>query len=393
MPTKAHSLFNPVKFGLLWLMTLFISACSQHDPAPTSEESSIVSPSSIQVVSQPESHYVLKGSRVTLSVGAESDDELSYQWLKNASILPGATQPSYTIEYLTEAEEANYRVLIRNDQEEIYSKSATVRINTEASPITIINQPQNLSVVEGMNASFSVSASGGGFMVYQWYKNGAALENATSSTLVFENTTAHHGGNYSVSISNAQGRVDSDAATLTVLAENAPIMITQQPISNAVYLGTNAYLSVSAISYETLSYQWRFNGNNIPGETGRSLSIANMTPEQEGRYSVVISSSTATEISNDAVLEIKPDASLQLSWAIPTHRENGDPLEVTDIGGYVIEYGTSTSDLQAVFIEGAYTTHYAITGIRSPSLLLRIATVDASGTVGTFSGVLRVNIP
>lgn len=395
MHATQHSIFSfLLKACLPWLLGLVLSACSENHSIETEDSTSANSPSSIQINAHPESVFVVEGSRVTLSVDAEGDNQLTYQWLKDASVLPGATGPTYTIDQVTEQEEARYRVLVSNGQEEVYSKDAIVSINNDATAITIIQQPENRVVTEGMNANFSVSATGGGFLLYQWYKNGVAIDQANAYTLSIENSTALNAGNYSVSISNAQGRVDSHSATLTVLSANTPIMITQQPISTHAYPGDSAYFSVGAVSGENLSYQWRFNGNNIVGANNSNLVIANVGPAQIGDYSVVIASSSAIETSHSAQLEIKDYSNLQLSWAIPTHRENGEILAVEDIGGYVIEYGSNASNLdQQVTIHGAYTTYHTIDGLRTGNLYLRIATMDATGTVGTFSGTLGVRIP
>jgi subtilase family serine protease len=83
-------------------------------------------------------------------------------------------------------------------------------------PPTISSQPQSTSTAVGGFFSFSVTATGGGTLSYQWYLNGSAIAGQTSATLLEGNATAGEAGSYTVVVSNAAGSVTSSAATLTV---------------------------------------------------------------------------------------------------------------------------------------------------------------------------------
>jgi hypothetical protein len=95
--------------------------------------------------------------------------------------------------------------------------------------ITISAQPQNLSVVDGEAATFSVTATatGTGDLAYQWQlstNDGSTWTNlsaATSATLAFETVAlADDGNQYRVIVSTAgAANATSTAATLTVTEE------------------------------------------------------------------------------------------------------------------------------------------------------------------------------
>ena len=87
---------------------------------------------------------------------------------------------------------------------------------------TITSQPQSTSVTTGGTFSFSVSATGGGTLAYQWFLNGSAISGAVSSTFSKGSSSASDAGSYTVVVSNAAGSVTSNAATLTVNAPAAP---------------------------------------------------------------------------------------------------------------------------------------------------------------------------
>lgn len=56
---------------------------------------------------------------------------------------------------------------------------------------------------------------------------------------------------------------------------------------------TNAHFAVSALSRLPLTYQWRFNGTNIPGAVGPSLTLTNITTNHLGTVSVTVSDGLA----------------------------------------------------------------------------------------------------
>ncbi|HPP39650.1 MAG TPA: MBG domain-containing protein [Candidatus Kapabacteria bacterium] len=97
----------------------------------------------------------------------------------------------------------------------------TLAITVNALP-SISAHPQNTSVAEGANASFSVTATGG-TLSYQWQENTGSgwndITGATSATLTLNSVTASMEGNkYRVVVSNGCGSVNSNAATLTIIA-------------------------------------------------------------------------------------------------------------------------------------------------------------------------------
>jgi hypothetical protein len=105
--------------------------------------------------------------------------------------------------------------------------------------------------------------------------------------------------------------VESAAAQLTIVL---PPSILQQPAGRSVYIkpdpraanlpnGTNVTFTVGAASGNSaLSYQWRFNGTNLPGATSSSLTITNVQLEHEGNYTCAVTDSIATVVSSPARL-------------------------------------------------------------------------------------------
>jgi hypothetical protein len=78
-----------------------------------------------------------------------------------------------------------------------------------------------------------------------------------------------------------------------------PVVITQQPVSVVACLGKPATFSVTAVG-SGLSYQWRKNGGNIPGETRSTLTIGSVTAGDVASYSVVVSSACGLPVTSGA---------------------------------------------------------------------------------------------
>jgi sugar lactone lactonase YvrE len=102
------------------------------------------------------------------------------------------------------------------------SDNHTLRLGVYAAAPVIFTQPQSQTVTAGSSVSFSVVVSGIPTPTYQWALNGAAISGATSDTLSLSNVQSSSAGNYTVTVSNTEGSVVSNAAVLTVNAVPPP---------------------------------------------------------------------------------------------------------------------------------------------------------------------------
>src|SRR6185295_5647941 len=94
-----------------------------------------------------------------------------------------------------------------------------------AAPI-ITSQPTSITVAQGNNAVFTVTATGTAPLNYQWSKNGVEINGATSATYTISNASTANAGTYAVVIGNSYGSVSSSDATLTVTQPNQPPVAT-----------------------------------------------------------------------------------------------------------------------------------------------------------------------
>jgi hypothetical protein len=120
------------------------------------------------------------------------------------------------------------------------------------APIITI-QPQNTAVSAGTFASFSVTATGLS-LSYQWFKNGAPIAGATSSTLSYGPTVypADSGAQFSVVVSNPAGLTTSGVALLIVQIAAVfvapPTQTTANTIVTSALRKINSYMSGETIA-------------------------------------------------------------------------------------------------------------------------------------------------
>ena len=79
-------------------------------------------------------------------------------------------------------------------------------------------------------------------------------------------------------------------------------VITVQPTHRAVEVGLSAALSVTATGTAPLSYRWRFNGGNLPGQTTSNLVLLNVQLTNKGHYTVVVTNLAGAVTSDVATL-------------------------------------------------------------------------------------------
>lgn len=357
--------------------------------APTPIISSIVSltvNSAAAISGQPANQIACLGSNATFTA-TSTGSNLNYQWEISTdggvtySPISGATNSSLTINNVSAADDNNrYRIIAVSSDcpGDAVSNGALLTISNAA---VIDNQPSNISVCSGTNATFSANASGTG-LSYQWQVStdgGVTFTNIngeTNNTITLNNINSSLNGNqYQIVVNNtcsATGVVSS-AASLEVLNATS---ISNQP--SDVSTCNNGAVSFSVVAAGTsISYQWQMStdgGNtytDIAGETNSNLSFATVTTSMtNNKYRVVVTSTSCNTVtSNAATLSVSTPAS------IGTQPNNLVVCENSNATISANALGTSIAYQWQVSIDGGL-TFTNINGANSSTLDL--ATVTAS---------------
>ncbi|MDX2187830.1 MAG: hypothetical protein SFV32_12915 [Opitutaceae bacterium] len=251
---------------------------------------------------------------------------LTYQWQRSSdngatwANVGGGTSNLLRILSLDPSKTGLYRVVVTSGSESEASRVVKVAIGLSGPQITA--QPQSQTITERQSVTFSVAVSGSG-NTYQWYriKPGVAyaqvIAGATGASFTDSDVVWDDRGEYYVRITNANGVVNSEKATLTVTP--LPPVITAEPVDTTVNSGNFAKISVVASGIE-LGFQW-YRGEPGSGELFGSynggssyfgspqriseISWYNVTPAQAGKYYVVVSNAGGSVTSKAATLTVR----------------------------------------------------------------------------------------
>jgi hypothetical protein len=170
----------------------------------------------LEIIVQPTNQTVWAGGSATFLVTTIGEPPLNYQWFFNSLTNPiiGATNDSLILADVQTNQNGIYFVQVSGASASVLSSNALLTVTI----LPIINsQPVNQTALPGEAATFTVTASSGMSLSYQWYfNNTSAIAGATNAALTVTNTQANRIGFYSVQISNVYGSVISSNASLTL---------------------------------------------------------------------------------------------------------------------------------------------------------------------------------
>ena len=262
----------------------------------------------------------------------------------------------------------------------------------------ITSQPLSESVLTGQTATFSVTASGTAPLSYQWSQNGTAITGATSSSYTTPaETTSANGAKFAVVVSNTAGSVTSNSATLAVTAAAVAPSITSQPANQTTFAGQTATFSVIASGTAPLSYQWQKNGAAIGGAISSSYTTpAEVTSDNGAQFTVVVSNTAGTIISNAATLTVNPDPVAPSITAQPASQTinagQTATFSVTATGTAPLSYQWQKN---SAAIAGATSSSYTTPAETASDNGAQFSVVvsNSAGTVTSNAAILTVNAP
>jgi hypothetical protein len=266
---------------------------------------------------------------------------------------------------------------------------------TGTAALAITAQPENQSVVAGKTATFSVVAAGAGTLTYQWKKGAAAIAGATSASYTTPATTAADNGSlFSVVVTDSNGNVTSNSATLTVTSASVAPSITAQPASKTVTAGQTATFSVTVSGTAPLTYQWKKNGGDVSGATSSSYtSPATVAADNNSQFTVTVTNSAGTATSNAATLTVNLPVSITTqpaSQAVAVGKTATFNVAAAGSGTLTYQWNKNGAAIGGA-TSASYTTPAAAASDNGASFTVKVT--DATGSVTSNAATLTVDVP
>jgi hypothetical protein len=179
-------------------------------------------PTKPTITTQPANATVTVGQTATFAVAATGTAPLTYQWTKNGTNV-GTNSATYTTAATALADNgAKIQVTVSNAEGSAPSSIATLTVNAAATKPSITTQPANVTVTVGQTATFTVVATGGAPLTYQWTKSGMNVGTNSATYTTAATTSADNGAQIQVTVSNSAGSTPSNMVTLTVTSALPP---------------------------------------------------------------------------------------------------------------------------------------------------------------------------
>jgi autotransporter-associated beta strand protein len=287
------------------------------------------------------------GTNKTFNVTAIGPGTLTYVWKKATVAIPGApNDDEYTINGVQVADSGNYTVTVSNG---FGSVTSDVAVLTVSQAIAFTQQPLTPvpAVPEGNPVTLTAAVTGDGPFTYQWERAPrigltgsnfgpfAPVSGQTAPTIT-QTLDLTNQGKYRLVVSNAYTTLTSNEAT--VIFGAAQVVVTTQPISKVVAVGSTLELDVVTSGGKPQKFQWFFKGKAVGDETDSTLRIEDVTSARAGPYFCRISNSLVsgstqvdTQVVYVSVVDRKPGRFVltqpgTVSLSVTATADKADPL-------------------------------------------------------------------
>ena len=381
-----------VPAGLNSLASVAVSAALDHGLA-------LVNDGRPQILQPPIGLTTYVGRTVTLSASAVGAAPLSYQWLLQNQIIPGATNASLVLSNLPAGNSGNFQLLVTNTLGSAISLPVSVNV-ISSSALTILSQGSpGATNYQGSKISLtSPAVLGNGPLTYQWFfsptnKNYAAVSGATNDTLVFDPALVVNGGNYYVAISNSITGITNTPALVKVLfAKTWGYLAVDPPfqLSNAVAVAVgNVGPSASGGHYLALRSDGKISpwGTSVFGET-------NVAPLSN---SIV----TAVAAGFEDSLALKSDGTIY-AWGNNSYAQTNVPANLNGVVAIACgDYHDLALKSDGTFVGWGQNSYLQITNVAATNLVAIAAggntsiglRADGSVTTWGLEGLPQISIP
>ncbi|MBN1983868.1 MAG: immunoglobulin domain-containing protein [Chitinivibrionales bacterium] len=292
-----------------------------------------------------------------------------YLWHKNKSPLFNQTGRQIIFLSLSKVNEGSYGCIVSNELGSDTTEDFNLQITDNPKPV-IVQHPRSIQATAGSKITFSCKAEPAD-VNYQWQKNEIPINNAKSSDYTIDSVAlADDNSKFRCMVSNTNGSVLSEEAILSVFEKEQPPKITKHPENAVVKAGENAYFLVE-VKGTNLSYQWKRNNELIIGANQQLFTIKASETDSGSRFRCLVSNSSGSEESNEAILIVNKDSKPQK----PTIIDHPKDVQATEGGEATFSVSATGTDLMYQWLKN----NVDIIGASKPSYSVKPVTKDDHG--------------
>jgi hypothetical protein len=164
---------------------------------------------------------IIKGNTTSATFKVEiaipgSPAAYTYQWYVDGSPVEGATNSVYTISDIADTRKNTVYCEVTNKKGAVTSRIATLDVVQQYAPVLDESYPQDgiAEVGVALTSKVVIATEGNPAPTYQWYKDGVAVNGATSDSYTF---TPDDVGSFTLycEVTNAAGKVTSRTANFS----------------------------------------------------------------------------------------------------------------------------------------------------------------------------------
>ena len=172
----------------------------------------------------------------------------------------------------------------------------------ECDPLSIDVDPVSVTACESGSLELSVAATGT-FIRYRWRKDGVEIPGAFSSTFTIDPVSLDDAGDYDVVVSDPCG--ESVTSAIAIVDVDELPSFTLEPVDATFCEGGSVTLTSFALGASPLTYSWRKDGVEIPGETAPSLTLEDAGGDLTGEYEIVATNDCGSTVSASAFIDVQ----------------------------------------------------------------------------------------
>lgn len=269
--------------------------------------------------------------------------------------------------------------------------SSTQSTASKTLPVTI--QAEDYSSMSGIKTQATTDTGGGLNVGYvdngDWISySGTVVSIPVTGVYKITYRIASPGGGGSFALKEATGNVTYDTVTVPNTGDFQQWVNVERLVSLSA--GNHSFMINFIARGQGINLNW-FKIESVGSSSSSSVSSSSK-PSSSSNSSVASSQTSSSTVSTAAQTSstgtvVTVSGGVGLAWRVPTMRENGDPLDITELGGYELRFRTATNEnFTYITINDPWTNYYNFSWLVG-DYIFQVAAFDKSGVYSNFVDV------